>query len=176
MDQLDSIQSQTQTGKSADPFKIWAIVLGLLFLAAGGFAVWQTMQVSELGSKVASLESSAAQLQADKNSIQAELNTLKGIDSTDDSGTQKTPDSVKILAAVDAYVRAPVEAKGKAFEYNVLEVSDGFARVNVGPSEIAGYALWLKKVGENWTVLFGGQDMPGQDMIDKYGIPESILQ
>lgn len=176
MDQpINNHEDQVQTGKSADPLKMWVIVLVILFLAATGVAVWQFLQVGSLSSRVSTLEASAAQLQADKNNLQAQLS---GDDttSTDSSGASSNPESAKILAAVDAYVRAPVSASKQSFEYSILKNENSFAKVNVGSPEGAGYALWLKKVGDNWTVLFGGQDNPGQDVIDQYGLPESFLK
>lgn len=174
MDQtLNDKPQPTQTGKSSDPLKMWTMLLGIILLAVAAFAAWQWFNASALGSKVETLESNAAQLQANNNSLQSELNTYKGVDTASESGETTTPDSTKILAAVDAYVRAPVEATG-AFEY-AIKINDGkFALVNVNVPEGSGYLLWLKKVGDNWTVLFGGQEGPSQEYIDKYGLSKEV--
>jgi hypothetical protein len=157
-----------QTGKSRDPFKMWLVVVAVLFLAAGGFAVWQTMQLNEKNAKVTTLESTVSGLETELAAANP--------DGTATGDTATDSDSTKILAAVDAYVRAPVAAAGETFEYNILENENGFARVNVSTGEGGGYAAWLKKVSDNWTVLVTGQDMPTQETIDKYNIPESVLQ
>lgn len=160
-----------QIGKSRDPFKVWTIIFALLFVAAAGFAGWQYLQMGTTNSKVASLEESAAALQAKKVELQAELDALKnsGSTGTDTSGGNSA-DATAILAVTDAYVRAPVAATGE-FTYTVSKNENSFAKVNVAVAEGGGYILWLKKVGNTWTVLFGGQDAPMQETLDKYGIP-----
>jgi hypothetical protein len=174
---INNNQETAQTGKSSDPFKMWSMVFAVLFLAAAGVAVWQFIQNGSLSSRVTSVEANAAQLQADKNNLQSQLNALNDDSNNGTDGeSSNSADAAKILAAVDAYVRAPVEASKESFEYSVNKNQDSFATVNVGAPEGGGYQLWLKKVGDNWTVLFGGQDMPAQDMVDKYGIPDSFLK
>lgn len=167
-----------QTGKSSDPFKVWAIVLGILFLAAAGFAVWQTLQVSSLSSKVRELETT-------NSGLAESLAELTGSDSSANAGGQDgdTPvasDTEKILAATDAHVRAPVTRSGTTFEYEIVVNKDGFARVlaNVKDSEVdgSGTSVWLKKVGDNWTALFSTQDTVSQETIDLYGLPDAVLQ
>jgi hypothetical protein len=125
---------------------------------------------------VTEVEANAAQLVADKNSLQSQLDLLGGTDATGtDTSAQTSIDKVKILAAVDAYVRAPVAANGN-FEYEIKDNDGKFATVNVAVPEGGGYKLWLKKVGDNWTVLFGGQDAPSQEYIDKYGLTGVFAQ
>lgn len=170
---LDNVQPPVKTGKSRDPMKMWVILLVVLLLAVAGLAAWQFMQTSLLSSKVSELETNSSQLQANNNSLQSELNELKGVQTASEDGGQASPESTKILAAVDAYVRAPVAATG-AFEYEVKTNDGKFAVVTVGVPEGSGYQLWLKKVGDNWTVLFGGQDKPSQEMIDKYGLTNEV--
>lgn len=171
MDEIQTTQpNQVQTGKSADPLKMWLIVVIVLLLVAGGFAAWQTVQLNSQNAKVSSLESVVNGLQNSNDELQTEVDSLKG-DSK--PTTTSSADADKILAATDAYVRAPVSATGK-FEYNITKNSDDFAKVSVGVEEGGGYQLWLKKVGDNWTVLFGGQDVPAQEELSKYGIPNNF--
>ncbi len=169
-------EAPVQTGKSSDPLKMWVMILGILFLVAAGLAVWQFLQVGNVNSRVTELEANAAQLLADKNSLKSQLDLLGGSDATGtDASAQTSIDTTKILAAVDAYVRAPVGAKG-SFEYTVKDNDGKFATANVAVPEGGGYKLWLKKVGDNWTVLFGGQDAPTQELIDKYGLTGVFAQ
>lgn len=161
------MQPPMQTGKSRSSARVvWVILLVLLLLGAVGFAVWQTLQLNDSNAKVSSLESSVANLQA-------ELADAK--DDSVDGDTPVNSDTDKILAAVDAYVRAPVASANLTYEYSIQETSDGFARVSVTPTEGSGSVLLLKKVDENWTVLVGGQDSPSQEIIDQYGIPAAVL-
>jgi hypothetical protein len=147
------------------------ILLAVLAVLAIGSAVWQTSQLSDQTAKVDSLQSANKDLQASATTLQAQLDNLKA--GTGTTTTQPT-DQDKILAASDAYVRAPVAATSTKFEYTVTKNTGKFALVNVKVPEGGGYQLWLKKVGDNWTVLFGGQDQPAQEDIDKYGIPTDL--
>lgn len=180
MNQPAQPQAPMQTGKSSDPFKMWAVIFVLLFLAAAAFAAWQTLQLSSQSTKVAGLEASVTELQSGKIALQAELDGLKGGDtstsSTGSTGDTTNPDTTKILAAVDAYVRAPVAATEGKFEYSLRTNNGTFAKVDVTPNDGSGYLLWLKKVDDNWTVLFGGQDTPADSEVTKYAIPESLLR
>jgi cell division protein FtsL len=144
-------------------------VLVLVLLAAAGFAVWQTMQLGTLDSKVTSLEATNQDLQTSKTSLQAQLDSLKTANKM-----SQTTDKDKIIAASDAYVRAPVAAAATKFEYTITKNTGKFALVNVKVPEGGGYQLWLKKVSDNWTVLLGGQDQPSQEDIDKYDIPSDL--
>ncbi len=173
---LSNHEAPVQTGKSSDPLKMWVMILGILFLVAAGLAVWQFLQVGAQSSRVTELEANAAQLLADKNSLKSQLDLLGGTETTGtDASAQTSLDTAKILAAVDAYVRAPVAAKGD-FEYAIKNNDGKFATVNVAVPDGGGYMLWLKKVGDNWTVLFGGQEGPSQELIDKYGLTGVFAQ
>ena len=141
---INTQPTPAQTGKSRDPFKMWTIIFALLFVAAGGFGAWAVWQLNSQNGQL----SSAQKAKTDA-------------------------DSTKILVAVDAHVRADVNAKGD-FKYTITKNTGKFATVSVGVPEGGGYELWVKKVGDNWTVLFGGQDSPTQALIDQYGIPTDL--
>ncbi len=166
-----NMPGQVQVGKSGGVPAVWVVVLALLLVAAIGFAVWQVFSASQ---QVSGLISEKNDLQSTNNELRTEVDQLKGTDSSGDEATTD-PDSFKILAAVDAHVRAPVGAKG-TFEYAIQKTNGDFSRVSVSVEEGGGYLLWLKKVENSWTVLFGGQDMPSQEMIDKYGLTAAVLE
>lgn len=162
------------TGKSSDPFKAWTIVFAILFIAAAAFAAWQTLQLNEKASKVSSLESTVSGLQAEIAKTDGDGDQ----DIATDGDTPVDSDTDKILAAADAHVRAPAARSADTYEYTIMVNKDGFARVaaSVVGVNASGVAVWLKKVGENWTVLLSTQDSLSQETIDIYGIPEAVLQ
>ena len=161
-----------QTGKSVNSSKMWTIIFAALSMVAVGFAAWQTAQSISQSSKVGGLEATINELRESNTKLQAENSELKGVYPDTDIAVA---DRAKILAVVDAYIRAPVTASGK-FEYAIQKTSDKFSRVNVKLPEEGSLLVWLKKVDENWTVLSSGQDIPGQDTINKYGLPSEMIE
>jgi hypothetical protein len=77
----------------------------------------------------------------------------------------------EIVAAARAYVEADVTVQPDTMTYALLDTKDAFARVGVGSAEGGGYALILKKVHEIWVVVAAGQELPGQAVAQKYGLP-----
>lgn len=173
--QQSSAQPQTQntamvTGKSRDPFKMWMVIFALLFVATAGFAVWQTLQLNGQSSKVAELESDGNDLKATNDSLQQQIDELNGVGSSDST----SGDTDKILAAVDAYTRADTDAEGFTFEYTITRNADGFAKVRINSSDDDVSFAWVKKVGNNWTVVESGDDSLTQEVIDEFKIPSSV--
>lgn len=171
MDAMQTDSHQAQTGKSLDSQKMWVMILIALLAVAAGFALWQTIQLGGASSSLQSYQISTGDLQASKIALQKELDELKNDESA--AATANTGKD-KILAAVDAYVRAPKQATSQQFEYAITKTTDQFAKVSVGVAEGGGYSVTLKRVGENWTVIVAGQDAPSQETVDKYGIPSDL--
>lgn len=76
-----------------------------------------------------------------------------------------------IVDAAKAYVEADVQVKPGSNNYTLLEQQGNFARVSVKANDGGGYAVILKKVYELWVVVAAGQDKPGKDVGQKYGLP-----
>jgi len=76
-----------------------------------------------------------------------------------------------IIAAAKAYVEADVNVQPNTNNYNLLEQQGTFARINVAIPEGGGYALILKNVHDVWVVVAAGQDKPGEEVGEKYGLP-----
>lgn len=76
-----------------------------------------------------------------------------------------------IIDAAKAYVEADVHVTPGSNTYELLEQQGNFARVGVKANEGGGYAVILKKVYELWVVVAAGQDKPGKDIGQKYGLP-----
>jgi hypothetical protein len=76
-----------------------------------------------------------------------------------------------ITDAAKAYVEADIHVTPGDNSYALLEQKGAFARVGVAASEGGGYALILKHVYDTWVVVAAGQDKPGKDIGQKYGLP-----
>jgi hypothetical protein len=76
-----------------------------------------------------------------------------------------------IVAAAKAYVEADVHVTPGSNSYSLLEQNGKFARVGVMVQEGGGYALILKNVYDIWVVVAAGQDKPGKEAGEKYGLP-----
>lgn len=150
---------------------VW-VLLFIVALAAGGATWWwQYSQTQSVQKQLSAEQDAVTAAQKNAANLQAEVATLKA-----DPGTVVTKDTDLILAATDAYVRAPVAAASEKFTYDVKDNTSKFAKVSVGVSTGGGYSVTLKKVDNNWTVLFAGQDLPGKDVGEKYGLPETYYQ
>lgn len=146
------------------------VVVGAVVVVAVGLMLWQYMQVKDLQTQLSQKQITIDSLESDL-SVQAPDSGTKEPVTDPDEPVQQSNDTDQILSVVDAYVRAPVAAEAEKFEYTIGENTGKFAKVNVKLSEGGGYYLVLKKVNDQWTVLFGGQDVATQEMIDKYGLP-----
>jgi hypothetical protein len=76
-----------------------------------------------------------------------------------------------ITAAAKSYVEADINVQPGSVSYKLLEQKDNFARVAVMATESGGYALILKNVYKIWVVVASGQDKPGKEVGEKYGLP-----
>lgn len=76
-----------------------------------------------------------------------------------------------ITDAAKAYVEADIHVKPGSNSYTLLEQQGNFARVGVKSNDGGGYAVILKKVYELWVAVAAGQDKPGKDVGQKYGLP-----
>lgn len=76
-----------------------------------------------------------------------------------------------ITNAAKAYVEADVQVAPGSNNYKLLEQKGSFARVGVAAAGGGGYALILKNVYDIWVVVAAGQDKPGKDVGQKYGLP-----
>jgi len=80
-------------------------------------------------------------------------------------------ESDAIMAATKAYVEADVHVQPAKLAYAITKQTDTFARVSVSVAGEGGYYAMLKKVYSIWIVIVTGQDLPGKDIGEKYGLP-----
>ncbi|HSE29168.1 MAG TPA: hypothetical protein VLA77_01110 [Candidatus Saccharimonadales bacterium] len=144
------------------------LVVGVVVVASAVLAWWQYSQIQSLQNQLAQKQTALDTAETD-----LPLTELNGVIEPDnpDAPVSTNNDTAQILSVTDAYVRAPVAAESEKFEYTIADKTGDFAKVNVKLSEGGGYYLVLKKVGDQWTVLFGGQDVPTEEMAQKYGLP-----
>ncbi|HSE29413.1 MAG TPA: hypothetical protein VLA77_02390 [Candidatus Saccharimonadales bacterium] len=158
-----------QIGGGSNSKMVWTIILAVLLLAAVGFAGWQWYTGSKKNQEISDLQASNTQLQS-------QVSTLEQQVESDQGGAAAAPsDTDKILAAVDAYTRAPIAANGKVFKYTVAENNGTFAKVNVEVEGDQGYTLALKKIDNAWTVVVSSKDSPTQADLDAYGVPAGYI-
>ena len=81
-------------------------------------------------------------------------------------------DGKAIIDAAKAYIEAEVAIQPNTLQYSLLKQDGDFAAVGVGVPEGGGYQAILKHVYGIWVVIVRGQDMPGQEIGKKYGLPE----
>lgn len=146
------------------------VVVGVVVLVAGGLVLWQFMQVKNLQTQLSQKQITIDSLESDL-SVQAPDAGSKEPVVDPNTPVSQTSETDQILSVVDAYVRAPVAAEAEKFEYTIGENTGKFVKVGVKLTEGGGYYLILKKVNDQWTVLFGGQDEATQELKDKYGLP-----
>jgi hypothetical protein len=161
-------QAATPQSSGGRKPKTWiAILLGVLLLAAIGFGVWQWLEVTKKNTEVSDLRASNTQLQSEVSNLQQQIGT---------GATVAQTDTEKILAATDAYTRAPVSAAGEVFKYSVAGSNDTFAKINVDVEGKESYQLVLKKTDNAWAVIISSQNSPTQADLDKYGVPTGFYE
>lgn len=155
-------------GGSSKGMMIGMIVMAVLLVGAIGFGVWQWMEVSKKNTEISNLQASNTQLQSQASSLEQQVETEEGT-------TTAATDTDRILAAVDAYTRAPVSASGKVFKYSVAENNGTFAKVTVEVEGAEGYEVVLKKIDNVWTAVVSTADSPTQADLDAYGVPAGFV-
>lgn len=163
------MQQPQVKGKGAHSW-VWVVLLIVALVAGGTTWWWQYSKTQDVQKQLTAEQQAVTNAQKNIANLQAEVTTLKA----DPTITAKDTDL--ILAATDAYVRAPVAVASEKFTYDIKDNTGKFAKVSVGVSTGGGYSVTLKKVDNNWTVLFAGQDLPGKDVGEKYGLPEAYYQ
>lgn len=83
-----------------------------------------------------------------------------------------SPDAQAIIDAAKAYIEAEVAIKPDTLKYTLSKQEGDFAIVGINVPEGGGYQAMLKRVHGIWVVIVRGQDLPGQEIGKKYGLPE----
>lgn len=147
------------------------LILALVAAAALGW-LWyqQSGRVSGLESDLSSTRTKVATLEAS-----AAANAKLSDDNAVTMDTNNSDSDAAVKAAL-AYAKADINAANSKLTSQVMYIKDGFANVAVNPSEgVGGVGMILKRVGDQWVVVFSGQDNPPQEVISKYGIPKPVL-
>lgn len=149
--------------------KAFSFVSMLLLLAILGAGVlgylWyeQDQQLASLKDEVGNSKATIADLRSElgkNNETPVEEPVVTGTD-----------DKSLIIETVTARAKAPVSAKDSKATVNIMKQGSEFAYTNVGFEGGGGAAYILKKVDDTWTIIFSGQDVVPESVVETFGIP-----
>lgn len=150
------------------------IVLGTLLVLAligAGVLGWLWTQES---ARADTAESSLASANQEVRQLKAKASVdTKEPSESDTIVEADTTDSEEVVAAALAYAKAEKQVSGVTAKLAVQ--SGDFARVTISTVG-AGYSVILKKSDTQWVVITSGQAAPEQEVIDRYGIPMSVIE
>lgn len=146
----------------AGKWLLWGFVV-LLLASLAAFAYGQYVEAENAKNENASLQNSLKAAQ--------DANTVDEATETEGDGATLT-DKQLIINVAKADAQSPVAAKDSKVTVIVKKQGNEFAEALVGDAiSGGGYAVILKKVNEEWVIVFKGQDTPDQTTIKTYGIP-----
>jgi cell division protein FtsB len=152
--------------------KVLGVLLVLALIGCGvlGWMVYdQNGQKSSLSNKVAAKDDQI-------DTIKAELKSLKANTGDSNNSTESKSESNPVVDVALAYAQADVGNAANKLSAQVMYNKDGFANVAISVTGGAGgTGEILKKVNDQWVVVFSGQDNPPQEVVTAYGIPKAAL-
>lgn len=160
-----------QAKKKRNPAAMWLVLVLVLFLATGGYAAYQYTQALSQGDTLSQKDSQIAALTSENAKLKSDAAKAEAQPAEPTPADKKTVDKMAITAVVTAKLHAPTKVKDEKLTVNVMKQSDTFAYVNAGPVSGGAAAYILKKVDNQWTIVFSGQDKVSQTDIDTYSIP-----
>jgi len=153
---------------------LWVTIITLLILGlagAAGYFFWQMMDVrTQLSAKDAanqSLQGTVAYLKPLADAAQKDAAEPEELTADE----QKAADKTAITEVVTAKLHAPTKDKDVKLTVNVMKQNDQFAYVNAGPETGGAAAYILKKVTDEWTIIYSGQEKVSTEVIETYTIP-----
>lgn len=155
-----------QSGFSGIEIALTILIIGLI--GGSGYLVYQRQQDKK--------EQDTLQKQVDELKKQGEDSGNK--ESNSSSGSQESQDEdSKILAAVK------IENAGGGFDTcetegvtcTIQQQTDKLALVGWGVAEGGGANVFLSKEGQDWTIIYSGNDSVPESVVQKYDIPQSWL-
>lgn len=144
---------------------VWLLLLGTIAYAAWATLQWQAasddLQAKE--TEVSDLKSANFQLNTDNKPAD------KKIDKAAEATVPKSDDE-KIQAAVTSYLATFKAAPASDSKVTVTKKEGDFAI-----AKATGGAFYLKKTkSADWVVIYDGQNVPPQEVVDKFGIPATL--
>jgi len=140
----------------------------MLLLTAGAVAgVWYYMDKQAEDNR-AELQSQIDELRSNIDNDVSEETIETEVDET---GTQETSDDLTEIKSVciDGTENPIID------HITYLENSNGeYATCGVRSTDAPGHISTLKKISENWQIIYSGHDAPSEDVCMQYKIPEIL--
>jgi type II secretory pathway component PulM len=171
---VSSNNSGSQKPKKNKAVRVLAGLLALALLLVVVFGYLWNQEAARADAAAADLEEANTQLAQLKQAFEAEDEKLDADTSGDETTIDaSTGDAEAIVSAALAVANASVSSEGVQVEL-AKQVGD-FARVNV-TGDTSGYSMILKKSNDQWVSIVSGQAPPAQEDIDRYGIPQEVIE
>jgi cytoskeletal protein RodZ len=153
---------------------LWMTLVTLLVLAlvgAAGYFYWQNMQTQDqVNQKQATLDTLTTENAKLKKDVQDVTTTPIAKEPT--AAEKLAADKTAITDVITARLHAPTKDKDVKLTLNIMKQDDNFAYVNAGSANSSAAAAYiLKKVGDVWAIVYGGQEKVSQADVNAYTIP-----
>ncbi|MGB4768288.1 MAG: hypothetical protein WBP22_03450 [Candidatus Saccharimonas sp.] len=159
-----------QPQKSANNKLPW-IILIIITLVLGGTIAWLALQLQSTTTKLTSSESELASTQSKDGSANNATEPANP-----DAPVAADTDEDQIINTAIGWGTARESTKSAKLTVNITKKQLPFADVSIGTEEGTGYGCTLKKSNNVWLVLFCGQSVPSQAVLDEWGIPASFAK
>lgn len=159
-----------QPQKSANN-KLPLIILIVVSLVLGGVVTWLALQLQSTNTKLSSSERELASTQSKDGSANSTTEPANP-----DAPVAADTDEDQIINTAIGWGTARESAKNAKLTVNITKKQLPFADVSIGTEEGTGYGCTLKKSNNVWLVLFCGQGVPSQAVLDEWGIPASFAK
>lgn len=153
---------------------LWATLITLLVLVLSGAAGYFFWQMMDLRTQVDAKESANQSLQGAVDHLRQQAAKADESETTPKELTpteQKAADKTAITDVITAKLHAPTKYKDVKLVINVMKQNDQFAYVNAGAENAGAAAYILKKVADEWTIIYSGQEKVSAEVIETYTIP-----
>lgn len=160
---------------------IFGVLIGVCVLALASAGVFLYLWQAKSGEVVTAKEQADAAKSETSDLKKRLADTAKDASEPNDtvapdqSVQSPNSDELFIKNTVAAYAHAQVGSEAATLDVKIVKQSGNFARVSVSTGE-TGYACVLKKSDKIWIVIFCGQARPLQDELNRWGVPESMLE
>lgn len=159
-----------QPQKTANSKLPW-IILIIVTLVLGGIIAWLALELQSTNTKLSSSKSELASAQSKDDSSSDTTEPANP-----DAPVSTDADQDQIINTAIGWGTARESAKSAKLTVNITKKQLPFADVSIGTDEGTGYACTLKKSNNVWLVLFCGQSVPSQAVLDEWGIPASFAK
>lgn len=162
--------------KHSRAFSFVSVLFLLAILGVGVMAyLWydQKSTVESMQAEVDAAETTVTNLRSQLG----KANDTAGSDGSVSSQPTPASDDEMIKAAATVYRHALKSTADAKFVFSSIKTNSPFAKASMAvEGENGGFACWLKKADGTWVVMFCGQQLPEQAVLDTWGMPANTLQ